>query len=356
METLLVLALALPQGSPPAAGAARQGQEEPPTPLPPAPDRAARRRPAPEPSFAARAGLDLEYNSNILRLSDRDIERLEDGTRPEKFRIDRPDDFIASPWAEGSLAFPLGDAPAAAGVRARAHRYLANSIANYEELTIFLRRAPAEISYTVLPDVYRREYRNLDTGEFESAFYRDHLLEAEVRARPWEAVTLRPKACLEFRDYDSPFNHRDSIFYSLGGRGGVQIARGVELLLEYEFVVNDSFARSFQPDISYREHSLEPGIAVRPLREVELTARYRLSDRRYTTDNSPAVDPGHADREDDRRRASLGARWRVSSAVTLEAEVRLTRVDISLPHDPGATDEETSWNREEYVFGFTYRF
>lgn len=356
METLLALVLALSQGAPPAAGAARQGQEEPPPPPPPGPDRGARPRPAAEPAFGGRAGIDLTYNSNILRLDDRDVERLENGTRPDKFRIERPDDFIFSPWAEGSLGFPLLDAPATAGLRARAHLYQANSIANYEELTLFLRRAPAEISYTFMPDVYRREYRNLDTGEFESAFYRDHLLEAEVRARPWDAVTLRPKACLEFRDYDSPFNHRDSIFYGLGLRGGVEVAGGVELLLEYEFVINDSFARSFQPDVSYQEHSLEPGLAVRPLRGVELTARYRFADRRYTTDNSPATDPGHADREDDRRRASFGVRWRVSPAVTLEAEARFTRVDISLPHDPGATDEETSWNREEYVLGFTYRF
>ncbi|HXG60829.1 MAG TPA: hypothetical protein VNO22_05625 [Planctomycetota bacterium] len=352
METLMALVLALSQGAPRAA----QGQEEPPAPLPPGQDRAARPRPPAEPVFGGRAGIDLTYNSNILRLDDRDVERLEDGTRPDKFRIEQPDDFIVSPWAEGSMEFSLLDAPATAGLRARAHLYQANSIANYEELTLFLRRAPAEISYTFMPDVYRREYRNLDTGEFESAFYRDHLFEAEVRTRPWQAVTVRPKACLEFRDYDAPFNHRDSIFYGLGARAGVDVLRDVELLLEYEFVLNDSFARSFQPDVSYQEHALEPGVAVRPLRGVELKASYRFADRRYTTDNRPAVDPGHADREDDRRRASLGARWRVSSAVTLEAEARFTRVDISLPHDPGATDEETSWNREEYVLGFTYRF
>jgi hypothetical protein len=332
--------------------APQEGPQEPP-PLPEPPGRRAPREPDP---VKFRAGLDLTYNSNILRLSDRDLDRLEDGSRPEKFRIDEPDDLIASPWAEAALAVRLFDDPSLVGLRAQAFVYTQNSVASHQEVAVFFKHRPWEFTYALRPEVYRREYRNLDTGEFESAFYTEHRFEGTVETRPFDVLRADPKLGLEFRDYDAPFNHRDSMFYTLGVELVAEALPWLDVTLEYEFVRNDAFASDFQPDTSYVEHGLEPGVAVRPVKDLELVLRYLIAAREYTTGNSPAVDPGHADRSDDRRRTTLRARWRASALLSVEAEARFTNVDTSLPNDSGATDEETTWSRDEVTLGVTLRF
>lgn len=334
---------------------ARKKMKSPPQETPP--ERPAPAAPRPEETkIEFEAGLDLEYNDNVLRLSDRDVRRLEDGTKPEKFRIEEPGDFIYSPWVEAALGFALFERPAAAGLRLRAHLYQDNSILNQEEITLFARQKPLDFEYALIPEAYRREYRNLDTGQFESAFYTEHRFELGARFRPHEIVGLRPKIGLEFRDYESPFNHRDSLFYTAGLRGNVEVAEPLHVFLAYGFVLNDAFADSHQPDTSYLEHEIEPGVSVRPVPEVAVELRYRFAHRRYTTDNAPAIDPGHRGRTDDRRRLALAVRWKLSKSLAVEADYRRSSVDSDLPNDPGATDEETSWRRNEILLGVAYQF
>jgi hypothetical protein len=340
--------------APAPAKARRQDPQEEPPPGPrvgPAP-----KGPKEETRWRFRAGLDVEYNSNILRLDDRDVERLEDGTKPEKFRIDQPDDFIYAPWVEAAFTFPLLDGSNTTGLRFRPYLYQTNTIANYEEFTFFYKRDPVTFEYTLLPDVYRQEYKNLDTGEYESAFYREHDFELSARFAPAPPMTLKPVAGLRYRDYDSPFNHRDALGYLLGAKASVAATDWLEFGLEYEFFLNDAFASSFQPDTSYIANGLEPGVAVKPAKGLELALRYRYENRQYTTDNSEAVDPGHAGRTDDRHRWTFRTTWKVTSSLTLEAEYCRTDVDSNLPGDPSATDEETEWSRDEYILGIVYQF
>lgn len=309
-----------------------------------------------EPSLRFRTGMEARYDSNVLRLSERDLRRLDDGTKPEKFRIEEPDDLIWSPWIEAAFVFPLFDIPTTAGLRAQGHLYRTNSIMDYEEYTLFVRHGVLAMEYVFMTDVYRREYRNLDTGEFDSAFYSEHELKLTARLRPIEGIALRPLAGFRVRDYDDPFNHRDSLGYLAGLRASADPADGVEVSLEYEFFRHDSYAEGIQPDTSYQEHALEPGISFTPVKGLELDVRYRFAEREYTTNSSPAVDPGHRDREDDRTEMTLRISWKISKDFSAQGEYKRTRVDADLPSDPDATEEATSWDRNEYLVGITYRF
>ncbi len=321
---------------------------------PPAPGKLASPKDA-APALRVRARLEIEYTSNVLRLSEEEIDQVEDGTNPAKFRIHDVDDFIYRPEIEAALPFRLLDAEGLAGLRAIAHLYQNNSILNHPELGAFLERGGFSLEYAFQPDVYRREYRALDSGLFESAFYDQHDVEASQSLRVHEGVKLRPQAGLRFRDYDSPFNHRDAIRYQLALRGRVRVMKDLEAVAEYEVLLNDAFASSGQPDTSYLEHGPELGLAYGPA-AWEIGVFYRFAVRDYTTGNAAAVDPGHRDREENRTRLVLKAGWKITKALAVDAELTDTRVDSDRPSDAGATDEETDWERQEFVVGLRYAF
>jgi hypothetical protein len=309
-----------------------------------------------EPTFSARVGLEAEYSSNILRLSPHDVDRLENGTNSEKFRITQPDDFIYSPWVEGTLHFRMLDRPTSAGLRVEPHFYETNTVASYQDITLFLKQKAWDVSYTFEPDVYRREYRNLDTGEFESAFYADHLLEGTAKVHALDWLIVRPRAGIEFRDYDSPFNHRDSVFLTLSPRVVAKATEWLEFSLGYDFVYNSAFATDFQPDTSYIQNGIEPGVAVRPWDPFEVEARYKFASREYTTRNSPAVDPTHRGRFEERNSFQLRARWKVSPSFSVHAAYEYTYVNSDYPFDPSKADDETSWQRDQVTIGVLYQF
>lgn len=312
---------------------------------------------APEPlKWRFRGGLDTIYDSNVIRLDDRDIDRLEDGDRPDKFRIEEADDFILAPWAEAAARFDLFGENAWGGLRIQPHFYATNDVLNYEEFTLFLRRGALSLEYEYEHDRYKREYRSLDTGLFESAFYDEHTLEGELDVPAGEIVRLEFGLALEFRDYESPFSHRDHVAFIPAADAKVALTEWLEAGLGYAIEIRNAFARSGQPDTSYVAHILEPHLQWQPAAEWTVRTAYAFEFREYTTGNSATVDPGHANREDVRRYWTLGLEWKASKSVAVDAEYRRSDADSDLPGDPSATAEETTWSRNEVVLGLTVQF
>jgi hypothetical protein len=306
-----------------------------------------------------RAGLELTYDDNVTALSDRDVERLEDGTRPDKFRIDEPDDFITAPWVEPSLKAPLFAEPTTFGLRAQAFVYSAHSVKDYQEYTLFARqrlgrRDTLEFDYEYIPEFYRREYRVGGTGPFDSAFYARHDFELRHRHRFNPVVAIRPEVAFRIRDYESPFDYRDSKAVVFGVRGEVEPLDWLEARLAFEHETLESEASSAEPDLSHAEFAVEPGVRLKPLPGLAFEVKYRAAFREYTTSNDPVTDPGHRDREDRIGKTTLGASYRFSKNWEVEAEVVLTRQDSDRPFDTGATDEETSYSRNVFTLGVTW--
>jgi hypothetical protein len=313
--------------------------------------------PAAPPVWRIKAGIQTTYDSNVIKLDDRDIRRLEDGLRPDKFRIEQPDDIILAPWIEAAAAFDLLGGSVWGGLAVQPHVYLTNDIMTYEELSLFLRHEQFEVEYEFEHDRYRREYRDLDTDEFESAFYSEHTVEGRVRLLPrGGAFQARLQGGVEFRDYESPFSHRDHVAFFPGARASFEATPWMEVLFTYEWVVRNSFATSTQPDTSYMAHVLEPGLEIKPMRGLSFGTSYALELREYTTDNDPDVDPGHRDREDVRRYWTLEAGWKPVKSVALNLEYRRSNSESDLPHDPGASEEETEWSREEIALEVAIQF
>jgi hypothetical protein len=303
-----------------------------------------------------RVGLAWEYNDNIIRLDKRDLEELKDGTKPEKFRITQPQDYIFSPWVEADLALHVLDERSTAGLRVTGHYFQVNSFASNGALNAFLKGKDFNVEYAFEPKVYRREYKNLDTGIFESAFYDDHLLEGTMKYSIERAVMLRPKIGVEARDYDAPFQYRSSVAPFVAPRAMLTLWKPLEPFLQYDFVWNSAFASGIQPDTSFIQNGVEVGLHSRLITELEMEANYRYEYRTYTTNNDPAFDPSHAGRTDHRIRMEAKIAWKPLSNLALEWSYAHWTVLSNIPGKPDLADEDSDWRRNEVLLGVTYFF
>jgi hypothetical protein len=384
MVTLLFLILAQgnPAPSPPQAEASRvagSGQDDaPPPPSSPAKKSAEEavpkqqeenppEKPKLEPvqpkrhhklaeEYAFKAGLAVEYNDNVIRLDKRDIEAFDAGSNPDKFRITSVGDTIYHPWGEVETYFPFFGHRATGGLRVEGWIYETNGFMNTELFVLFLRERAFEAELRYTPSVYQREYRNLDTGLFESAFYADFEGDAEYKFPLTEDIVFRPKIAIEYKNYDAPFKYRDAMYYGFEPRVTARVMPEVAVFAEYRFVLADSYATDIQPDVSYIQNGVGVGVHYNPTKRVEtrLTAEY---DRReYTTSNSPFIDPNHAGRVDDRIHYRAKAEWRLSEEVHLELRYGYTHVLTNKPFRPDIIDEEWSWIRNDVTIGISYKF
>lgn len=344
-----------------AAQQARTVKQEPPAPGRPT-TRAPGKSTAPEVSF--RGGTEIAYDDNILELNRQQIDQLESGTRPEKFRIDDPEDLVYSVWAEVRVKARVLQDPLVAGLEVQPYFYQRSSIANYEAYELFVRqdfgRHQVGLEYDLDRDVYLRELEIVVPGPnlWESAHYDQHEIEAYYEHAFPQVVSLRSALGWKSKDFDSPFDFRDRDGYFLALEPSLDLGRGWKAFVRYEYADLESDAGSTDPDTSYREHEVEFGAAVELLeKRLEVSLRYRIGRQDYTTSNSPLDDPSHADREDRPQRIILAARAKIAKGWTLEVRYEWHDEDSDRPFDdPATTSEPGDSTRNVFVIGAAFSF
>lgn len=329
----------------------------------PRPDKASMKpKSAAGPEIAVRGGLELSYDDNFLELSNKQISQLEDGTRPEKYRIDDPADVVTAPWAEIKVKGLVFREPASAGLKVQPYFYQGNSIANYEEYELFAKRDfgahEAGVELTWERDVYLRELEIVVPGPnlWESAYYDEYDAELYYKHRLLPNATLKGSLGWLVRDFESPFGFRDRAGYYLALQPAVDLGKGWKAYVRYEYADQEADAGSLDPDTSYRQHEVELGASVELVAKVlELSLGYRAGWRDYTTSNDPAVDPSHAEREDTRRRLVVEIGARLSKSWSLEARYERREIDSHRPFDDDATTSEPGDSeRDLFTFGVTF--
>ncbi len=348
-----------------AALAQQRRQQEPPTT-----DRAALGKVKKDQvvDVSIRSGTEISYDDNFLDLNDKQIKQLETGAKPQKFRIDAPDDFVYSVWAEVRLKGTFIGDKTHAGLKVKPYFYQSNSIANYEEYELYIRqdlgKHEAGIEYEFDRDVYLRELEHtvtapgfITTTAWESARYQEHDVEAFYRHELVPVVDVRGFAGYRLKDFDSPFDYRDIEGYFVGVGPYVDLGRGFKAFFRYEYSDLNSAASSLEKDTSYRQHEFEVGGSGELFQMVELSLKYRIGLREYTTTNDPAVDPSHADREDVRHKVHFRAKLKLSKSWFLHAEYVYRHDDSHRPFDDDATTSEPgNSTRNVVTIGATFIF
>lgn len=360
------------------AGVAIAQQRSKPQQEPPATDRAAlgKTKSKEEVDVAIKTGTEIAYDDNFLDLNDKQIKQLEDGSGPPgKFKIDKPEDFVYSVWAEIKVKGRwIGDTTHA-GIKVHPFFYVSNSIANYEEYELYVRqdlgKNEAGIEYQLDRDAYLRELRHLvvqggvTSQPYDSARYTEHEIEPYYLHHLTDLFGLRGSAGYRMKDFDSQFDFRDlsGFFVSVGPT--VTLGKGFSAFLRYEFSDMESkagppstIAAWTDPDTSYRQHELQIGGSVELFKNaLELSLKYRIEFREYTTSHDPGDDPDHADRDDVRHKISFKARWKVTKGWSVRLEYAFWKVDSHRPFaDESVTNEPGNSTRSLVSLGATFTF
>jgi hypothetical protein len=353
MKTILILMCL----SAAAAAQTRAVKQEGPAPKP---DKASLQRSGAAPQVAFRGGTEVGFDDNILELNDKQISELEDGTKPAKYRIDDPGDVVYSVWAEVKVKGRLFKEPTTAGLKIQPYFYQDSSVANYEEYELFLHQdlgsheAGVELAFE--RDVYLRELNLPGPNNWDSAFYDEAELELFYKHRIHPNATLRGSIGWVVRDFESPFDYRDRDGVVLGLEPALSLGKGWKAFVRYEYSDMEADASDLDPDTSYTSHEVELGAAVELLaKQLEISLRYRLGFRDYTTSNDPVVDPSHADREDRRTRVIFETKLKVSKNWSFDARYEWRDVDSHRPFDDDATTSEPGDStRNLFTLGVTF--
>lgn len=306
-------------------------------------------------SFTSEVGFD----SNPLMYSDRDVRLIERGERPERFLLTSAEDFVYVPlWPRVELRdlFEIEGAEVNLALAARTQLYHHNAVLHHGQYDLELNLGELETSYSYSPDMYRRQYRSPVTDAYVASFYTEQWFRLGLETEVVPALSLRPRARLRLRSFDAPFGSRDAFTGYADLRVSYRLSRAVRIRAQYNYAEHHAAASAGQPDRSYREHAVEPGLWLRPLRRLTLSLRYRVGFRSYTTIAPPEFDPSYRDRHGTLHAAKFQAEVGLWDSLTAHAWAVYQLSQSVRPHDPGVSDEVTTWRRLELRTGLEFRF
>ncbi|MBM3313827.1 hypothetical protein FJY70_04455 [candidate division WOR-3 bacterium] len=264
----------------------------------------------------------LFYDDNPFRYSRVDLDAFRHRRQSARFPIRTSDDL------EANLAIGLERPtrcfrmPGAIVSGVKLHGFFSNWEKSYGVLDLGFRQGiwkngEIHVNYIYMPDYLLRYYRNpqtSDTGDYTACRFAEHLGKVEFRQRIGRA-TIAPEYGYEYDDYLTTFDHYDTRIHRLGGTLRFQLMTNFGLRAEYQY--RAARARGPVPDVSYGQHEVGLSVVTRPRRlfRLSLEAGYKFARRAYTTGNSVAIDPSHAERTDNLESALLKFKYRLSRTV-----------------------------------------
>jgi hypothetical protein len=125
-----------------------------------------------EDHFEVKVGLGSFYDDNILKYSDKYLERFMNNEDTGRFHIKTYDDLIINPSLQFAYSFRLiGKQKSKINADYSYSNYIVNNIKNWQSFGIgfqqsFLKKASFRLSYSYIPDFYVRHFRDADLVEY----------------------------------------------------------------------------------------------------------------------------------------------------------------------------------------------
>jgi hypothetical protein len=273
-------------------------------------------------SIGWQAKLDLAYDDNIFEYSPSDIDGFRLRTAPNRYPFRSVDDLGATAGFNLTWRFRSLRRPAVLELRARLRQQFSNWERSWGTLALDATQglwpdARLTAGYLYLPEYLIRYYRDPALGasaDYVACSFAEHLAGIRLRQR-FGNFALTPGFRYEIDDYRPTFGYYDTRAIRPGIGLDWQVGRGSTVGLDYELKL--ASARGPVPDISYRQHAAGIRLRTSPTRHDRLRfdAAYRFAHRRFTTTNSPGLDPAHAGRTDITESVDLELRYRLGSPV-----------------------------------------
>ena len=323
--------------------------------------------------------LTSNYDDNILRYSDRDIDRFlnRDEYYPSKITTydDWKNEFRVKAYFETASLFNY---PFKIKYFGKFAHYYRNPFRNYTNHTFLLnqnfsKRLEVHFKYYYMPDYYLREYRDRDLNEYQSCSFDNTQFRLGISYRLAKMTELTLQAQYEQIYYNEHFTEYDSDLYLYEAILNHNFSWDWRCQFSFGYCISDNIGYTpstisaepspFEEDTEYGESSYEEEeyqIEIRRRQrklwgsDTWFTLQYKLRHRIYTTGNSLQSDPYHSARLDDRHRII----FEINRDITphLEITIGYTYQWRTTESDYQPVIDAKEFQQHIYSVTFNYRF
>lgn len=296
--------------------------------------------------FDAELSFATIYDNNILKYSDKYLDRFMNNQDPGRFHIDTYDDVILFQSADVSATFRIfKDLRSKVNFDINNNLYVVNGIKNWYYATLgfqqyITKRASVKVFYTYLPDFYVRHFRDEDWVEVYGytpvtfvpfSFSKDNY-------GFWIQNTFfkstRVKFSLDYSKYyyNQHYTEYDSRNFLYGFYLYQEVVDGLRLEIGYHWLTSDAKGydqpgetkeSSDDADATFVEDGYRFGVVwdiprIKKFRH-NLDAELEFEKRYYTTTHYVEVDPEHAGRVDNALQLNVTYNFELSRSWQLSA-------------------------------------
>ncbi|MCX7836132.1 MAG: hypothetical protein N2450_08720 [bacterium] len=321
-----------------------------------------------------------EYDSNVLKYSQFEMDRFENGTEPinKVTPLSSLSDWIHCFSVRGSYEHYLFSTKKTSyGFIGKWYNYSKNSPMNYGSFWLkfqqqLSKHADVRLEYTFMDNVYLRNFTDRDTRKWQTAEYdySEFRLKFPIRFVPeW---TITPLYTIRTIYYNPYFTEFDSKGNSLGIEISYQPIRKLQFQLEYKFVTMDNVghsqatgsivlnpvsAESEYGDSSYDEDdatvSGSYAIELENIGKLEIAADYRIRNRVYTTNLSLQDAPFHRGRKHILQTVGIEVRKELMRYITVTPRVEFEKRLTTSPNP--TVPKYKNYNASRFFIEMSYR-
>jgi hypothetical protein len=254
------------------------------------------------------------YDSNVLTISDDDIDQFKDGLAPEKFDISAVDDLVNKISGSYSYSYKVFGHTQILTTGCSGNIYLENSVKSSYSLSASLKQYLAKgvsftLGYRYSPENYVNRYRSVVDQNLYRMEYEKESLSLRYSHKLLEFLKIEPSFEIGRGFYNRYFTEYDNSYYQwgLGGRyyfndyislGGTYIYKSLECDGKdaYDFTVSQIKDGSYELNRYSASISMKGDLIEKSLEPFTVSLKYSFEEKFYI--NPIVGDDFHNGRED----------------------------------------------------------
>ncbi len=335
--------------------------------------------------FELRVGLAMTYDDNILKYSEKYLNRFMNGQDEGRFHIDTYDDLILLPSIRIAYTFHIFKKLRTIINGEFSHRaYVVNSIKNWDYLNIgirqyFTKHASIKFFYSYIPNFYVRHFRDDEwvdiygyTPEtFQPFGFSKDNFGVWVQNTFLKNTRIRLSLYYSRYYYNKHFTEYDSKNFLYGIKLYQPLYKKLKLIIGYQFITSDAKAydashetidKTTSPDASYEEDRFFTGINWKLPRIFNLynyiEAEGGFFRRYYSSKQYLEIDRLHAGRVDDIYHLGLTYNIKLKKNLRISAYYSWFKRDSNTSAEVNKTylSNEKDYKQYQIGLGITYKF
>lgn len=320
----------------------------------------------------------LAYDSNIIHLSDADVDEFAAGLEWDRYHVSTYDDLVVTLGMRWSYRRRLvGGRMSRVGFRYRQHHHSNNPIKDRENVLVWGEQEVSRghymrLGYYFVPHFYIRHLPDVDipsggdVSRYRAFDYSNNYFYAEWRFDPRWQVGGKATLGRRYEDYNGSFEEYDTSVWVYDIDASLDATRWLTAECGYRFeeaeaqgydAAGETRATSDDVDASYERDSYWGGLSIDLRRAarlpLEASCRLEYRKKRFTTGKGPEEDSFHAERIDRDRRLDLELTWHLGRDLDLSGRYGYASREVDAPRKD-LIAEVKDYTQGVFELGFTY--